>query len=89
MTSEFRTWRGWTLGGAMFLALVAATPFGPGSLWVALFGQAVMHGLIVWMLLRRWAPLDAEHGPAALGEEPASRAADVAATTQAASAPAK
>lgn len=85
VAAEYRTGRDWVVGGGLFLALVAATPFGPGSLWVALFGQAVMHSLIVWMLLRRWAPLDAEHGPAPFGGDPASasRAQDVAASTRA------
>jgi len=63
--AEVRSVRGWVIGGLLFGVLLLTTPLIPSSLWVVLAGQAVMHGAIVWLMLRAWPALDAL--PAAQG----------------------
>ena len=60
------------MGVALFGALMLTTPFAPRSLWSALAGPGVMHGTILWLMLRRWPVLDPEHPPRPLGASPAA-----------------
>ncbi len=71
--AEVRSLRGWVTGGLLFGALMLTTPLLPNNLWAVLAGQAIMHGTIVWLVLRRWPALDA---PASAGSaDPAPRPA--------------
>lgn len=66
--AEVRTAAGWALGVGLVLAMTLTTPFFAAlPLWVALAGQAIMHGAIVWLMLRRWPVLDEALQPHALG----------------------
>lgn len=66
--AELRTRAGWAAWGALVAATVVTMPaFAASPMWVALAGQAVMHGIILWLLLRRWPVLDASLPAAPLG----------------------
>lgn len=62
--AEVQRVRGWLVGAALTVAMTLTLPFFPFGLWVAIGGQAVMHGVIIWLMLRRWPALEPERAPA-------------------------
>ncbi|MFT5684316.1 MAG: alpha-1,2-mannosyltransferase [Myxococcota bacterium] len=72
--AEVQDVRGRLIGGLLVAAMMLTTPFAPINMWAALAGQAVMHGVIVWLLLRTWPVLDPALQPHRLGNDALSAA---------------
>ena len=66
--AELKTPAGWGLGLLLSGLLALTLPFFWLNLWIALAGQALMHSVIVWLVVRPWPVLDPEHPPHALGD---------------------
>ena len=71
VAAEARTAKAWASGLLLFGLLTLSMPFFAAlPLWVPLASQAVMHGTIVWLMLRSWPALDAASPPHVLGGRP-------------------